>query len=147
MNKTLPLAAAAALVLNACATLDNEKLAAGTALDDFCATSQVIHCIDVKVSGGSIVSIADLNVSGPNHFVLWKISPLTLAYTFDANGIAFKPGNVLPSDEFRCRIAGGGRLFFCVNRNTTARTYTYKVTLNPVGGGTPLVLDPRIVNN
>jgi hypothetical protein len=146
MKRTLLLGATSALMLNACATADTERLAAGDALDNFCQNSQVVHCVDVKVAGGAIVAIADTKVQLPNHFILWRLSPILAPYSFADNGIQFKTGIGSPQDEFRCKASAGGKLYFCVDRNSTPGVYPYTVTLNKDGGGAPLTLDPKIVN-
>lgn len=151
MNKSLLIGAASALALTACAPmghrgLEGDGLVAGTTLDAICATDQV-RCIDVFVENGRITYVKDEEFGGPNHLILWKLNPLNAPFTFADKGIDFKMESpARPANEFNCRPVAQRRLFVCSNRNTTAKTYTYNVTLKDAAGNTIPVFDPKIVN-
>ena len=116
-----------------------------TVLDDLCNTNQV-RCIEVVISGGSITAVKDEDFVGPNHLIIWKMNPLGAPYTFPDNGVDFKLSSpVRPANEFRCQPIAQRHLFFCLNRNSVARTYTYTVTLKDSSGNS-ISFDPKIVN-
>ena len=150
MNKSLLLGTASVMALAACTNMavdggGGRADLTATPLDNFCNT-QYVDCIDVSVSGNTINKINDLSVGEPNHVILWKMNPLTSPWSFPENGIAFKVSSQPQGNEFRCKAGQGGRIFFCIDRNTIHGTYSYTVTLKD-GGGNTATLDPKIVNN
>jgi len=148
MNKSHLLGTASVMTLAACTNMavdGGANLTATTPLDNFC-NSQYVDCIDVSVSGGAINKINDLSVGEPNHVILWRMSPLTSSWSFPGNGITFKGSPQPQSNEISCKVGAGGKLFFCVDRNTIHATYSYTVTLKDSAGNT-ITLDPKIVNN
>jgi hypothetical protein len=148
MNKPILIGAAMALALTGCANMptDGGKPLATSTLDDICATAAV-RCIDVVVQNGAITQVLDADFTGPNHLILWRLSPATAPYTFPDKGIELKASSpVPPANEFNCRPVAQRHLFFCSNRNTVARTYTYTVTLKDAAGNS-IAKDPRIFNN
>jgi hypothetical protein len=147
MNKSGLLGAATALALAACANMgvDGSGVASATVLDDICATAEV-RCIDVVIQGGAITQVTDEKFIGANHLILWRLNPTTTGFTFPAKGIDFKPTSPAPpANEFNCRPVAHGNLYFCSNRNTVVRTYTYTVTLKNAAGNT-ITFDPKIIN-
>jgi hypothetical protein len=148
MSKSLLIGAVSTLALVACANkgMDGGGMSATTVLDDLCATDQV-RCIDVVIANGQITQVVDADFMGPNHLIVWRLKPAGAGFLFPNNGIAFKTTSPAPPpNEFNCRPVAQQHLFFCFNRNTVPRTYTYNVTLNPIGGGNPITKDPKIVN-
>ena len=89
-----------------------------------------------------------INVFGSNNFIIWIINPAVGGpnVPFASDGISFDGppvGNpVPPSTEFSCRPYLAGKIFACVDRNSTQGKFYYYVKLQNGSN-----LDPHVINN
>ena len=166
MNRSLLLGAIATIVLGACATgMDggggrNFGATASALLfptSDLCQALKT-PCIQVNLdAAGNIKDLTEFNtgndakafnVFGSNNFIIWIVNPSVggLNVPFASDGISFAnppAGNpVPPSEEFSCRPYLAGKIFACVDRNSTRGKFYYYVKLQNGSN-----LDPHVINN
>jgi hypothetical protein len=132
---------ALALALGACAPTNMGLAENALASNPFCNAANN-RCITVSVANGQIIA-GDLLISSANHIIWWQMA--TAGYRFPDDGITI--ASTLPN-EFTCRVALQGLIYFCVNRNTTTGTGIKKYKYSVKVTGSPAVppLDPWILN-
>ena len=137
MNRTLFFAAALALALPACKSLDvheprilaNQHFIKVSVYSDARGTPQIE------------VDVPELHVRGPDHVIFWVIDDNSQSYSFPNNGILFDQAG---QQQLDCERLNAKR-FKCKDKNTAKGKFKYVVSLD----GSPSVkpLDPFIINN
>jgi hypothetical protein len=141
VGRKLVITSTLALALGACAPTNMGITETALLSNPFCNAANN-RCITVSVSSGQI-NAGDLLISSANHIIWWEL--VTTGYSFPADGITI--ASPLPN-EFTCRVALQGRIYFCINRNTTTGTGLKKYKYSVKVTGSPAVppLDPWILN-
>jgi hypothetical protein len=115
-------------------------------IPDAICNAERFRCINVQVTatGTAIMDPGDAFFQGHNHVIFWT---LPTGFTFPSDGISIADASG-PSNEFTCRAALQGRVFFCVNRHSVGsssdpKRYKYTIKVNEISAS----LDPHVVNN
>lgn len=101
--------------------------------------------VDVSVGANNAVSCSPdpVPVHGPN--VNLKFNLVTPGYVFAPTGavVVTDGGNEFPDAS---KTSADGKTATLHDRNSAKASYKYTVTVQPSGGGQPIVYDPTIQN-
>lgn len=128
MKKTVLIALATAVLLAACATVEEKP--------------RLPRETTVTVDGEYIVVDQEpIVVRGQNVTIGWRIA--TPGYEFPPDGVVFQE----PRGQF-INCAPKGNLFQCLDRNTVKGRFKYTIKVRPTGTArTPYPLDPTVMND
>jgi hypothetical protein len=150
-----------ALAMSACASLTTTTAYSPQDIAAFLCSRAESHCVKTTIESGAIVlDPVDVHVPPPRdkvHWVVWYLA--TDGYQFvneiGNRPITFKTPNsqLNPEDPingcypFANNVVPSGRVYVCVNRNTSTGKFPYTIKVTPTGSGSAITRDPAVFND